>query len=345
MDGTKSHDPDGGSIASYSWTQTAGSTVTLTGANTAKPTFTAPKLTADTTLIFRLVVTDTDGGASSSPATTTVLIKKQVVTNQPPIANAGKDQTVSGGTVVKLDGSKSYDPDGGKIASYQWVQTAGTPTVTLSGAKTAIASFKAPIVNNKDTTLTFKLTVTDNDGGATSSATTNVLVKHTVNHCIDDDEEGGGGKGESASSTSQGAQSQSQAGGPEAEATSTSQGSQAQAHANHSDECDNNNNNNKAPSTATATPTKGTAIAIGPTNKTTGATSSPTGSKTTSAVSAPPMLPTTQKRLLQPMHHLLQLVQEQILSHIHYNHQHQFHHHQLYLRALFLLALIIKTIV
>ena len=90
-------------------------------------------------------------------------------------------QTVNSSQTVTLDGSKSNDPDGGKIASYSWVQTAGS-AVTLTGANTAIASFKAPLVN-KDTTLTFKLTVTDNDGGASSSASTNILVKQSAPIC------------------------------------------------------------------------------------------------------------------------------------------------------------------
>ena len=82
---------------------------------------------------------------------------------------------------MTLDGSKSYDPNGGKIASYQWTQTSGQ-TVTLTAANTAIASFKAPVVN-KDTTLSFKLTVTDNDGGASSSTTTNIIVKQSAPVC------------------------------------------------------------------------------------------------------------------------------------------------------------------
>ena len=58
--------------------------------------------------------------------------------NQPPIAKIPvlPSSTVNGGTYVTLDGSSSTDPDGGNIASYQWVQTAG-PTVTLQGANTA----------------------------------------------------------------------------------------------------------------------------------------------------------------------------------------------------------------
>lgn len=40
--------------------------------------------------------------------------------NNPPIANAGPDQTVQVGSTVQLDGSASSDPDGDQIKRYQW---------------------------------------------------------------------------------------------------------------------------------------------------------------------------------------------------------------------------------
>jgi hypothetical protein len=61
----------GGTIVSYSWTQTSGTPVSLTGANTATPTFTAP--TVATSLVFSLTVTDSNG-AVSSPSTVTVTV-------------------------------------------------------------------------------------------------------------------------------------------------------------------------------------------------------------------------------------------------------------------------------
>ena len=180
LDGSKSFDRDG-TIVSYKWQQIAGPTVTLSSPDSASTTFTAPLVAADTTLTFKLIVTDNDGASSS--ATTNVLVKNVIINvNHPPVANAGASQTVKEDTAnVKLDGTKSYDPNGGKIASYQWTQTSGQ-TVTLTGANTAIASFKAPVVN-KDTTLSFKLTVTDNDGGASSSTTTNIIVKQSAPVC------------------------------------------------------------------------------------------------------------------------------------------------------------------
>lgn len=56
-------DPDG-SIATYTWTQTAGTAVTLAGATAATATFTAPATTGS--LTFSLVVTDNRGGTSAA---------------------------------------------------------------------------------------------------------------------------------------------------------------------------------------------------------------------------------------------------------------------------------------
>jgi OmpA family/PKD domain len=88
------------------------------------------------------------------------------VGNSPPVANAGPDQTVSGGTVT-LDGSASYDPDHDPI-TYQWSQVSG-PTVTLATPTAATTTFTAVAGQ----TYVFRLSVTD-PGGLSSSATTRV---------------------------------------------------------------------------------------------------------------------------------------------------------------------------
>lgn len=72
LDGSASSDPDG-NIKSYSWKQTAGSSVTLTNANSAKASFTAPDVVADETLTFELTVTD-NGGATAK-GTTNIIVK------------------------------------------------------------------------------------------------------------------------------------------------------------------------------------------------------------------------------------------------------------------------------
>jgi ribosomal protein L14 len=163
-----------GTIASFAWTQIAGPTATLTNANTATATFTAPQVAVDTVLTFRLTVTD-NGGASGS-ATTNVTVRN---VNQAPTANAGPDQTVDENVLVTLSGSGA-DPDG-TIASYQWAQTAGR-AVTLSGANTATATFISPQVGGAST-LTFQLTVTDNQG-ATGAATVSVKIRNNIANAL-----------------------------------------------------------------------------------------------------------------------------------------------------------------
>ena len=159
LDGSHSARGDSLTIA-YSWTQTGGTPVALNGADTAKPTFVAPQ--SSETLTFQLTVT----GDTGQTATDTIAI----VTNLPPIAEAGPDQTVNYGAAVNLDGSGSHDQNGA-IASYSWTQVAGT-SVTLTGETTASASFTAPASGGL---LTFQLTVTD-DSGQSASDTVNVRV-------------------------------------------------------------------------------------------------------------------------------------------------------------------------
>ena len=93
-----------------------------------------------------------------------------------PSANAGDSQTVAESTTVTLDGSLSSDVYSDRtIASYQWEQTGGSPTVTLARANTAQAHFVAPAVTAAGTILTFELTVTD-DGGRTDTDDVQVTV-------------------------------------------------------------------------------------------------------------------------------------------------------------------------
>ncbi|KXI27057.1 PKD domain-containing protein [Paraglaciecola hydrolytica] len=167
-----------GTISSYSWTQTGGTTVTLGNNTTASASFTAPDINADETLTFKLTVTD-NGGAKANDSIS--IIVKRV--NELPTVNAGNDQTVDEQTSVTLTGSAA-DSDG-SVASYSWTQTAGT-TVTLNNANTATAGFTAPEINSNET-LTFQLTVSDNDGASTSDhVDINILtlVANTVNKTI-----------------------------------------------------------------------------------------------------------------------------------------------------------------
>ena len=98
--------------------------------------------------------------------------------NLEPVANAGQDQSVIFGSVVTLNGSASADPDG-TIEFYQWSQTAGA-SVELSSVTQPVVTFTAP---SSSDSLSFTLTVTDNEG-ATSSATVYVKTVQGVANTV-----------------------------------------------------------------------------------------------------------------------------------------------------------------
>ena len=170
LDGSGSSDPDDG-INTYSWAQTGGPSVGLTGASGVQASFTAPEVGSEgATLTFQLTVADHAGLSSSDSVTVAVMEYGQ---NTPPVAEAGPDQTVDEGAPVILAGTGSSDPDDG-IESYLWEQMDG-PQVSISNSDSAQASFTAPQTGSQAATLTFLLTVTDK-GGLWNTDTVSVTV-------------------------------------------------------------------------------------------------------------------------------------------------------------------------
>ncbi|MGE0506560.1 MAG: PIG-L family deacetylase [Solirubrobacterales bacterium] len=161
LDGSGSSHTGSGTL-NYAWTQTGGSTVALSGANTSAPSFTTPS--HPTVLTFSLTVSDKTGSSKPDPVTVRV-----PGTDPTPAAVVGPEEQVSSSATVTLDGSESWDPNGLAL-QYAWIQTGG-PTVTLSGSSTAGPTFTAPV---GPASLTFALVVSN---GTQTSAPATAEVK------------------------------------------------------------------------------------------------------------------------------------------------------------------------
>ena len=157
LNGSNSIDPDDG-IASYHWVQIGEPSVDLSALDAKRPTFVAPDVgPGGAALTFELTILDYGGNQGKDWCVVNVTWQ-----NEPPQANAGKDQTVVEGDVVTLDGSFSLDIDDG-IVSYLWTQI-GVPTVTLSNPTSSRPTFTAQKVEPDGASFTFNLVVTDAGG-------------------------------------------------------------------------------------------------------------------------------------------------------------------------------------
>ncbi len=90
-----------------------------------------------------------------------VVVKGEAEPNLAPIADAGPERTVKGGTTVVLNGLRSTDPDGDPL-KYEWMQVRGQK-VSLLDPDTPRATFVTPKVAAKRL-LQFRLRVTDMKG-------------------------------------------------------------------------------------------------------------------------------------------------------------------------------------
>jgi lysophospholipase L1-like esterase len=190
LDGSWSIDPDGseGFPLDYFWEQESGTSVNLSSLTDENPTFTAPAVGAGgDTLSFKLTVTDADGFEHADSVS--VFINSVFVQ---PIADAGTDQSVEAGNLVKLDGSNSRDPDG-TISLVQWQQINGTSQVALTAPNELITAFTAPAVDFDGDELTFKLTITDNDGIPNEDTVNVTIMPPRVSEAAKDGGGSGGG--------------------------------------------------------------------------------------------------------------------------------------------------------
>ncbi|WP_207456758.1 PKD domain-containing protein [Herbiconiux sp. SYSU D00978] len=141
---------------SFQWTQTGGDTVQLTGADTARATFTAP---ASGELKFTLTTKGT------SEATSEITIAVTAADTAPTAAASATPTNALVGQTVTLDGSGSTN-----AKDYVWTQKSG-PAVQLTGATTAKPTFVMPAAREP---ITFELVVKSPTATASAPATVSV---------------------------------------------------------------------------------------------------------------------------------------------------------------------------
>ncbi|MEQ9665068.1 MAG: Ig-like domain-containing protein [Phycisphaerales bacterium] len=171
-------DPEGQGL-SYAWTQTGGPAVSLVNADTDAPSFVAPEGVSNAYVTFEVAVSD---GSSTTVGLVDVLI---IGDNDAPEVVVSGDVELESGQTGTLTATAS-DPEG-KAIVHAWSQIGG-PTVTLSNANGATASFTAPDVTEA-TVLTFQVEVSDGQTTTTETFSTTIEPAEAGNN------KGGGGGG------------------------------------------------------------------------------------------------------------------------------------------------------
>jgi hypothetical protein len=174
LDASASVDPDNDSL-SYSWLQEddGQELISLKDANSINPSFTAPSVDKHSeTFTFILRVDDQRGGVDYD----SVKIHVSNV-NRSPIAVASKNQTVGEAVYIRLDGSRSSDPDRDQL-TYKWRQIEG-PEVPILNPSSPKFTFKTPTsISGTNQTLVFTLEVSD--GSLTATDTVTIVVEDTI---------------------------------------------------------------------------------------------------------------------------------------------------------------------
>ena len=153
----------------YEWTQVSGMPVSLSSANAANPSVSLPTGSGGSEIAFQVIVKQGDTIVGNC--------EQYVYAAEPepgaaPIADAGPDQIVQGGTQVQLDGTKST----GLYLKYQWAQIGGEP-VTLIGVNGPLPTFVAPDVPlGQEKQLVFSNTVSNAFGK--DAAVVQITVVH-----------------------------------------------------------------------------------------------------------------------------------------------------------------------
>ena len=141
----------------YSWARVSGLTGgALDDDSIAQPTYTAPAITVDDSVIYRLTVTN--NGVSDTDDVTIAVTAPAIPNVAPTVSIQTTPQTVDGGGAVQL-ASTSADADG-NIVDQEWTETGGA----FNNDGIANPIWTAPAALAVDVAYTLRLTATDDDG-------------------------------------------------------------------------------------------------------------------------------------------------------------------------------------
>lgn len=143
-----------GSISSYAWTQTDGTSVELSNVDAATVSFSAPELNEDASIILKVTSTDDDGATASTNVTVNLL------NNRLPTIESISAQSFTENGEFNID-AVIADEDG-EIASIRWEQVSGK-AITLADSDKATVSIDTPKIG-QDEVGQLRLIATDDDG-------------------------------------------------------------------------------------------------------------------------------------------------------------------------------------
>jgi len=149
LDGSGSYDPDGGDIEDYTWFEENGQVISTD----SSVTITAPSTNTEQQIVVSLDVVDDEQDDAEASHTITVT---PIVDSDIPVATISGPDEVAAGDVFSLNGSGSYDPDGGEL-EYEWTDESGSVIGIASSVEIAAPSVDA------EQEITFSLLVLDNE--------------------------------------------------------------------------------------------------------------------------------------------------------------------------------------
>ena len=162
---------NGSGATTILWTRVSGTGGSLSSTSAAGPTFTAPTVTSNTTIVWRKTVTN-NGVTGTDDVTITVTPPGATAVE----ANAGADQSVASAGTAIIGGADSITNPSGDT-TILWTRVSGTGG-SLSSTSAASPTFTAPTVTS-ERTIVWRKTVTNNGVAGTDDVTITVTPPGT----------------------------------------------------------------------------------------------------------------------------------------------------------------------